>query len=107
MGFVDKAKEYLDTSVRVSKDMLVKAGGAVQEMGDKGMLKLEITRLKGMAKKDYEKLGLAVYDSLGVQKAKSVTAKKAEIAALLDEISGLNESIEEKTRALNAASPQG
>jgi hypothetical protein len=102
MAFVDKAKEYLDAGVRVSKDMITKASGAVQEMSDKGVLKLEITRLASKRKKQCAELGAKVFDALCAQGAKSVTAKTPAVSNLLDEISALDAQISEKTQELDA-----
>jgi hypothetical protein len=104
MAFVEKAKEYLDAGVRVSKDMLTKAGGAVQEMSDKGVLKLEITQLKSKRKKAFENLGAAVYNALNVQGAKSITAKTAAAAPIIEEIVRLDEQIDAKTQEFDALS---
>jgi hypothetical protein len=103
MKLVDKAKEYLDTGVRVSKDVLVKAGGAVQEMSDKGVLRVEIAQLKSKRKRAHEKLGEAVFEAFIVQETKTLTSKKPEISGVLSEISGLNDTIAAKTKALNEA----
>jgi uncharacterized protein YceH (UPF0502 family) len=104
MAFVDKAKEYLDAGMRASKDAISKAGSAVQEMGDKGMLKLEISRLAGRRKKLCAELGAKVLDAFCVQGAKSVTAKTPAAARLLEEIAALDEQISEKTQTLDAMS---
>jgi hypothetical protein len=102
MAFVDKAKEYLDAGARVSKDVFTKAGSAVQEMSDKGMLKLDITRLTGKRKKVFESLGSKVFELFSEQGAKSITPKTPAVALLLDDIAALNEQISEKTMTLEA-----
>ena len=107
MAFVDKAKEYLDAGVRASKDAITKAGSAVQEMSDKGVLRLEITRLSGKQKKLCTELGTKVFDAFCVEGAKSVTAKTPAVARLLEEIASLDEQINEKNQALDAMSAAG
>jgi uncharacterized small protein (DUF1192 family) len=110
MAFVEKAKEYLDAGVRVSKDAITKASGAVHEMSDKGLLKLEITRLTSKRKKVCESLGAKVYDAFTVQGAKSVSPKTPAIAQLMSEIASFDEQIGNKTQeydALNARSERG
>jgi uncharacterized small protein (DUF1192 family) len=101
VAFVEKAKEYLDAGVRASKDMLTKAGAAAQEMGDKGVLKVEITQLKAKRKKQYESLGSAVYGALCIGGDKSITAKTKKISIMLEEIARLQALIDEKTEAFN------
>jgi hypothetical protein len=106
VAFVEKAKEYIDAGVRVSKDVLSKAGAAAQEMGDKGVLKLEITQLETKCKKQYENLGSAVYKALIAEGEKSVTAKTDAVAVTLSEISRLQTLIDEKKAALNTVQPE-
>jgi hypothetical protein len=110
MAFVEKAKEYLDAGVRVSKDVITKASGAVQEMSDKGILKLEITRLTSRRRKVCESLGAKVYEAFAAQGAKSVTPKTPAIAHLIGEIAAFDEQIGDKKReydALNERAERG
>ncbi|MGI5174619.1 hypothetical protein H0R92_13595 [Treponema sp. OMZ 840] len=92
--FFEKMKTMVDKSVDVSQQALVKAGAKIQELGDKGITKIELNRLERQSEKCFAKLGLLVYDILICKQKTSVTIKNAEISALLDEIEHIKREME-------------
>lgn len=95
--FLGKMKNLVDQGVDVSQKALSKAGAKIQELGDKGITKIELTRLENQSKKCFERLGLVVYDNLVCKQKASVGVKNAEVAALLDEIEHLKSEMERRT----------
>lgn len=95
--FLTKMKTLVDQGVDVSQKALSKAGAKIQELGDKGITKIELTRLENQSKKCFARLGLIVYDNLVCKQKASVSGKNAEVAALLDEIEHLKSEMERRT----------
>ena len=98
--FLTKMKTLVDQGVDASQKALSKAGLKIQELGDKGITKIELTRLENKSKKCFARLGLIVYDNLVCKQKSSVTAKNTEVAALLDEIEHLKSEIEKRSETL-------
>ncbi|MCI6953425.1 MAG: hypothetical protein MR839_05965 [Spirochaetia bacterium] len=46
MSFINKLTDFLDKGVDMSRDAITKAGDVVQDMGNKGVLRIEILQLK-------------------------------------------------------------
>ena len=95
--FLTKMKTLVDQGVDVSQKAFSKAGAKIQELGDKGITKIELTRLENQSKKCFARLGLIVYDNLVCKQKASVSGKNAEVAALLDEIQHLKSEMERRT----------
>lgn len=99
--FFSKMKTLVDQGVDASQKALSKAGSKIQELGDKGITKIELTRLENQSKKCFARLGLIVYDNLVCKQKASVSAKNAEIAALLNEIEHLKAEIERRSETVS------
>jgi hypothetical protein len=99
MALDPKVKAYVDKGVEVSRDALTKAGSAVKDLSDKGVVRLELVQLKNQLKKAYENLGLLVFDALSVQKQQTLTADDALTAGYLTEIGRLCKEIEKREQA--------
>ena len=97
--FMNKMKELIDQGFDASQKALAKAGNKIQELGDKGITKIELTRLESQSRKCFAKLGLLVYDAFVCEGKASITAKNAEVAAVLDEIEHLKHEMEVRSKA--------
>ena len=94
MDFLQKIQDGFNKGLASSKDLFVKARDKVQELGEKGVLKLEIMQLEDQASKLMGKLGTHIYEDFSSGKA---SVKRAgEIDAIVTEIEGIKKQIEEK-----------
>ena len=55
--FARTLKQYIDKGVEASKKGLKTAGTAISEFGDKSVVKIDISHLKGQLEKKYQELG--------------------------------------------------
>lgn len=93
MGIGDKIKDYVDQGLSASKDFVNKAGAKAQDLGEKGVLKLEVMQLQGQAQKLIEKLGTEVYETLVSREQKTISKESPVLRDLLREIAEIKESI--------------
>ena len=116
MGFNDTLRELLDQGKAVSRDLAAKAGEAaqdwsarskgfaaragakVQELGEKGVIMLEIKQLESQAKKLLGLLGTEVYNL--VERGETWNSDEPGIQNIIAEISSVKESIEIREEAL-------
>ena len=102
MAFVDRMKELLDQSVAVSKDFAVKAGAKAQDLGERGVLMLEIRQLEGQAQKLIGRLGAEAYQAFTERGEQSLSVDNASVKAILSDIAKARESIEAKEAELQS-----
>jgi len=96
MTFSDRMKEIWDQGFAASKDFAIKAGGKAQELGERGILTIEIKQLEGQAQKLINRLGNEVYAAFAEHDQKTVSSDDSPIKGILTEISLIKESIEQK-----------
>ena len=96
MTFSERMKELWDQGVAVSKDIATKAGEKAQELGERGVLMLEIRQLEGQAQKLINRLGNEAYRIFVEQNAETISANDAPIKGILTELALVRESIEKK-----------
>lgn len=97
MEFFDKMKDFMDKGIEVSKDALQKAGSKVQDLGDKGVTKIETLQLQNKLEKEFSSLGLHVWQVFNQQNETSIEAKDSRIAGILAEIHRLKEELEKRS----------
>ena len=107
MAFIDRMKELLDQGVTASKDLASKAGAKAQDLGERGVLMLEIRQLESQAQKLIGRLGAEAYQSFTERGEETISAESAPIKALLSEISAARESIENKEAELQSRKNAG
>lgn len=100
MTFSERMKELLDQGVAASKDFAVKAGAKAQDLGERGVLMLEVRQLESQAQKLIGRLGTEVYQAFTEREETSVSSDSAAIKAILSEIAAARESIEKKEAEL-------
>ncbi|MDR2394016.1 MAG: hypothetical protein LBD93_07670 [Treponema sp.] len=91
-----------EKGLRVSKEWMNKAGAKAQDLGEKGVLVIEIKQLKGQAQKLIETLGLTVYEALVTQELERITRDTPKVKEILAEIASIQHSITEKETALQS-----
>jgi hypothetical protein len=93
-------KELLDQGVAASKELALKAGAKAQELGERGMLMLEIKQLEGQAQKLIGQLGNETYKAFAEKNQKTLKKDAPEVSAIMADIARIRESIEQKETEL-------
>ena len=102
MTFTERMKELLEQGVAVSKDFAVKAGAKAQDLGERGILMLEIKQLEGQAQKLIGRLGNEVYRSFIDEDQAELVRDAPQISGILAEILRVRDTIEKKEAELKA-----
>jgi hypothetical protein len=100
MTFSERMKELLDQGVAASKEFALKAGAKAQELGEQGILMVEIKRLDGQAEKLVSRLGNETYKAFAERNQDSLNKNELEVASLLNDLGKIRESIEQKETEL-------
>jgi len=100
MTFSERMKEMLDQGVAASKDFASKAGEKAQELGERGVLMLEIKQLENQAQKLISRLGNETYRIFAEQGLSVISADDIPVKGILTELSLVRESIEKKEAGL-------
>ena len=100
MTFSERMMELLDQGMAASKDFAIKAGAKAQDLGERGILMVEIKQLEMKAQKLFSRLGNEVYKNFAEHNQDSVDRNSAEIRIIMDEISKLRETLEFKEAEL-------
>ena len=99
----ERVKEILDQGVSATKVIAAKTSAKAKELGELGVLTLEIKQLQGQVNKLIGKLGTTAYSAFTEKGAKSITVDTPAVKALLAEIASVKEAIaarEEKVQVL-------
>jgi hypothetical protein len=104
MTFSERMKVLFEQGLEASKDIAAKAGAKAQDLGEKGVLKLEIMQLETQAKKWVERLGAEACRVLIEQKQDALSANDPVIKGILGEIVATRDAIEQKEAALGVKS---
>jgi len=100
MAFIDKMREMVDQGVMVSKDFAVKAGAKAQDLGERGVMMIEVKQLESQAEKLIGRLGAEVYNAFVERNEETISADSVPIKTILSEIAATRESIEKKEAEL-------
>lgn len=92
----EKAQNWSEKGLQVSKEWVNKAGAKAQDLGEQGVLVIEMKQLKGQTLKLIDSLGLEVYEALVTQKIESITVDTPKIKEILAEIASTKNVIEQK-----------
>jgi hypothetical protein len=101
MAFSDRLRDMFEQGLAASKDFAVKAGAKAQDLGERGMLTLEIKQLEGQAQKLASRLGTEVYRIFVEMERKTVSADDPVIKSLLDELTSVKGAIEKREKELD------
>ena len=100
MTFSERMKLLFEQGLAASKDFAVRAGGKAQELGERGVLVLEVKQLEGQAQKLISRLGTEAYRAFAEENVESLSVDAASIKGILTELSMIRESIEKKEEEL-------
>jgi hypothetical protein len=99
--FIDKMKDYFNKGVEVSKDALSKASEKAQDLGEKGVLKLEISQLENKAEKEFISLGKKVYELFIIDGQTSLSAADGQISGIIGEITRLKNEVAKRLTSMD------
>lgn len=110
----EKMKEYLDKgievsrnvfsrSVDVSKKALSKAGDAVQDFGDKSVIRMERHQAEQKRNALIKELGSIAVDCFILNAGKTLDASNEKVAEVIKEIKRLDSEIERRSEMLDEA----
>ena len=102
MTFVERMKELLDQGVTVSKEFAVKAGAKAQDLGERGVLVIEIKKLESQAQKLLGRLGTEAYQAFTERGEQTLSAETDPVKTILSDIAAARESIEKKEAELQS-----
>ena len=102
MAFIDRMRELVEKGVTVSKDFAVKAGAKAQDLGERGVMMIEIRQLESQAQKHIGRLGAEAYNAFAERKEETLSAENTTIKAILSDIAVARESIEKKEAELQS-----
>jgi hypothetical protein len=102
MTFSERMRELLEQGVTASKEFAAKAGAKAQDLGERGILMIEIKQLEAKAQKLLGRLGNEVYQAFAERNQTSVERSAPEVEALMKELSSLRDSLEQKEADLKS-----
>jgi hypothetical protein len=100
MTFSERMKELLDQGVAASKELALKAGAKAQDLGERGILMIEVKQLEGQAQKLMGRLGNEAYKAFVERSQDSLDKNTPEVTALLADIANVRDNIEQKETEL-------
>jgi len=100
MTFSERMKELLDQGWSASKEFAVKAGAKAQDLGERGMLMLDIKQLEGQAQKLLARMGNEAYIAFTERDQSVIDRDKVEFKTILKELAVIKETIEKKENEL-------
>ncbi|MDR1857921.1 MAG: hypothetical protein LBQ69_00465, partial [Treponema sp.] len=96
MTFYERMMELLDQGMAASKEFAAKAGAKAQDLGERGILMIEIKQLEVKAQKILGRLGNEVYQAFAERNQDSIEKNAPEIEPLMTELADVRESLEKK-----------
>ena len=100
MSFSDRILEILDQGIEASKEFAVKTGEKARNMGELGVLYLEIKQLEGKARELVNRLGKETYQAFTVRNQNCIKNDDPEIAIILTELEKVRDMIDLKETEL-------
>ena len=98
MSFWDRMEQVVNQGLESSREIIGKARDKAKDLGEKGLLRYEITQIERQAEKKFSQLGVAVYEKLVLKD--QATVSKVSVAVLLDDIRELKERLEKLEKEL-------
>jgi len=105
MTFGERMKELMDQGLAASKEFVIKAGAKAQDLGERGILMLEIKQLEGQAQKLIARMGNDAYIAFTEKDQSVIEREQAVFKNTLTEIAMIREAIEKKEKELRERKP--
>ena len=106
MDWREKLEKGLSQGINQSKTLFGKAGDRARELGEHGVLSLEVRQLENKLQDDMNKLGSRVYEVLKEEQQSTVSARTNGVKELLEEIESNKNMLDEKRAALRTQDPK-
>jgi hypothetical protein len=100
MTFSERMKGILDQGLAVSKELAIKAGEKAQDLGERGILMLEVKQLESQAQKLLARLGNEAYFAFTESDLSTIDREDAVFKTILEELSMIKDAIELKETEL-------
>ncbi|MCL1837324.1 MAG: hypothetical protein FWG46_07245 [Treponema sp.] len=98
--FSEKMMDLLDQGVAASKEFAIKAGAKAQDIGERGILMVEIKQLENKAKKMLGQLGNEVYRAFVEHNQETLDRNAPEVQTIIKELSDVRDALEQKETEL-------
>jgi len=96
MTFSERMRDLLEQGWTVSKELAIKAGAKAQDLGERGILMLEIKQLESQAQKLLTRMGNEAYIAFTENDLSVIERETAEFKVILEELAKLKDEIEKK-----------
>ena len=100
MTFSERMMELLDQGIAVTKDFALKAGAKAQDLGERGVLMVDIKQLEMKAQKLLVRLGNETYVAFAERNQESINRDAPEITPIMTELARLRDEIDKKEAEL-------
>jgi len=100
MTFSERMMEMLDQGIAATKDFALKAGAKAQDLGERGVLMVDIKQLEMKAEKLLARLGNETYVAFVERNQESIGKDAPEIAVIMAELVKLRDAIDQKEAEL-------
>jgi hypothetical protein len=100
MTFSERMMQMLDQGISATKDFALKAGAKAQDLGERGVLMVDIKQLEMKAQKLLGRLGNETYSAFAERNQESISRDATEIAAIMAELARLRDTIDQKEAEL-------
>jgi len=100
MTFSERMRDLLEQGWTASKELAIKAGAKAQDLGERGILMLEIKQLEGQAQKLLTRMGNEAYIAFTENDLSIIERETIEFKAILDEIAVIKDAIDKKEAEL-------
>jgi len=100
MTFSERMMELLDQGIAATKDFALKAGAKAQDLGERGVLMVDIKQLEMKAEKLLVRLGNEAYVAFAERNQESIGKDAPEISVIMSELARLREAIDKKEAEL-------
>ena len=100
MTFSERMMEMLDQGIAATKDFALKAGAKAQDLGERGVLMVDIKQLEMKAQKLLTRLGNETYVAFAERNQESIDREAPEIAVIMGELARLRDEIDKKEAEL-------
>jgi len=105
MTFGERMKELMEQGLAASKEFVIKAGAKAQDLGERGILMLEIKQLENQAQKLIARMGNDAYIAFTEKDQSVIEREQAEFKNSLRDIAMIRETIEKKEKELRERKP--
>jgi len=102
MTFSERMKDLLEQGWSASKELAVKAGAKAQDLGERGILMLDIKQMEGQAQKLLTRLGNEVFIAFTERNQNAIDRDDVTFRTILDELFLIKEQIEKKENELKS-----